>query len=292
MKILIAGCGYVGTALGSELAKSGHESWGLRRDPLALRQLESTGIRPLQANLLDPESLKKLPEAEYAVLCQAPSAVKKSDSYQATYFQGTKNFLQALPKGQLRKVILISSTSVYSTRDGSWVNEATDPMAQNHPDREAQENANVLLGAERLALESGHPAMVLRLSGIYGEGRNRVKSILEGRVKPVFSDVYMNRIHVTDIVRALRLLLEKGNPGQVYIGSDDVPSTQKEFYHWVFERLSMPVPSGEAEAVHAHGQSNKRCSNQKIKELGLKLRYPSFREGYEPLIAEAARSHA
>ena len=293
MRLLIAGCGYVGTALGSELAKSGHEVWGLRRDLVALRQLESTGIQAVQANLLDPESLKRLPSVEYAVLCQAPSPERKSDNYFSTYFQATRNLLEALPKKTLRKAVLISSTSVYSTSDGSWVDESTDPMAQNHADRESQENAKILLDTERLALSSGHPSVVLRLAGIYGEGRNRVRSILEGRVRPSLSDVYMNRMHVADIVRALRLLLERGQAGEIYLGSDDAPSTQKEFYSWVFARLGRPVPAASGlSSEHSHGQSNKRVSNQKIKSLGLKLRYPSFREGYATLIEEAVRAHA
>ena len=300
MKVLIAGCGYVGTLLGQELAKSGHEVWGLRRDFMALRELEKTGIRPIQANLLSSDTLKKLPAVDYVVMCQAPS--KKNDDYNATYYEGTKNLLAALPpagggsasggKGACRKLLFISSTSVYSTQDGSWVDESTDPLTGKHGDREATENAKTLLSAEALVLSGAHPAMVLRLSGIYGEGRNRVKSILEGRIRPVLSDMYMNRIQVTDIVRAIRLLLEKGSPGEIYLGSDDSPCTQKEFYSWVFERLSMPVPpAGDGETSHFHGQSNKRVSNKKIKELGLKLRYPSFKEGYASLIADIV-SHA
>ena len=284
MKALIVGCGYVGTALGEELAKSGHEVWGLRRDPVALRLLETTRIKPFQADLLQTESLKALPAAEVVVLCQAPS--RKKDSYYSTYFEGTKNLLQALPKKTCRKIILISSSSVYSTRDGSWVDEATDPLFQNHADRETQENAKILLESERLVLSSGFPAVVLRLSGIYGPERNRIKSVLTGRVKPVFSDLYMNRIYVTDIVRAIRLLLERGQPGEIYLGSDDAPCTQREFYTWVFEKMSWPLPangSANESPVPAQG-SNKRCSNRKIKALGLKWRYPTFREGYAPLI--------
>ncbi len=288
MRLLIAGCGYLGTALGHELSKSGHEVWGLRRDWMALRDLEPKGIRPIEANLLAPETLKDLPSVDYALLCQAPS--RKNDDYEAVYYQGTKNFLEAMPKGGLRRLIFVSSTSVYSTQDGSWVDETTDPMASKHGDREATENAKTLLKAEEIVLKSPHPSIVLRLSGIYGEGRNRVKSILDGRVKPALTDLYMNRIHAADIVRAIRLLFEKGTPGELYLGSDDSPSTQREFYQWVFERLGMPLPAA-GEAGNPHGLSNKRVSNKKLKELGLKLRYPGFKEGYAPLIADIL-SHA
>src|SRR5262245_41817963 len=119
MKVLIAGCGYVGTALGAELVKAGHEVTGLRRDGVAARSLEKLGIRPVVANLLDAESLKKIPAVDTVVLCQAPS--RKNDEYQETYFDSTRILLSVLPEKGIRKIVQLSSTSVYSATDGSWV---------------------------------------------------------------------------------------------------------------------------------------------------------------------------
>ena len=285
MKVLIAGCGYVGTALGAELVKAGHEVWGLRRDLDAARALEAHGIKPIVANLLRADTLKSFPAVDTVVFCQAPS--RKNDDYKDIYFEGTRNLLSVLPEKNIRKILLISSTSVYATTDGSWVNESTDPMAGNHADAESRENAKILLAQEDLVMKSGHPAMVLRLSGIYGPGRNRVRPIMEEKIRPVFSEVFMNRIHLHDIVRAIRLLLDKGTSGQTYLGADGAPSSQREFYTWVFEKLSLSLPASSAgvESGTAH-LSNKRCSNQKLKALGLQLRYPSFKEGYLPIIQE------
>jgi nucleoside-diphosphate-sugar epimerase len=285
MKVLIAGCGYVGTALGSELVKAGHEVWGLRRDVTAARALEAAGIRPIVANLLRSDDLRSLPSVDTAILCQAPS--RKNDDYQTTYFDSTRALLTALPEGSLRKLLLVSSTSVYAASDGGWVDETTDPMAGNHADIESRENAKIILAQELLVLGSGHPSIVFRLAGIYGPGRNRVRPILEGRIKPALSDVYMNRIHLHDLVRGIRLLLDKGKPGDLYLGADDAPCTQREFYSWLCEKLQLPAPAAPAGSeTPVHG-SNKRCANRKIKALGLKLRYPTYKEGYEPLIAEA-----
>jgi nucleoside-diphosphate-sugar epimerase len=288
MKVLIAGCGYVGTALGAEWVKAGHEVWGMRRDLDAARSLEKSGIQPVVANMLRPETLKEIPSVDAVVLCQAPS--KKNDEYRGTYFEATRNLLEALEGQAIRRLLLVSSTSVYATMDGSWVNEATEPMAGSHADAESRENAKILLSQESLVLGSKFPSIIFRLAGIYGPGRNRVRSILDGRVKPALSDIYMNRIHLADIVRGIRLLMEKGVPGQIYIGADDGPCTQREFYTWVYERLSTPLPkSGAGEPAHG---SNKRCSNEKLKALGLRLRYPTYKEGYQPLIDEALRQTA
>ncbi len=287
MRALIVGCGYVGTALGTELVKAGHEVWGLRRDPVACQSLEKLAIKPIRANFLKPAELKNLPSADTIIFCQAPSA--KNDEYKTTYLDGTKNILDVYSKNSaIKKVLLISSTSVYAISDGSWVNEETDPTEANHADAESQENAKVLLAQEKAVLESGHPALVLRLSGIYGPGRNRVKSILEGRVTPTMGSLFMNRIHLVDIVRAIRLLLERGQAGQIYLGADDHPSTHSEFYSWLFEKLGKDVPKHSEEAVTLNGHAaNKRVSNEKLKKLGFQFRFPSFREGYKALVDEA-----
>ncbi len=276
----------MGTALGAELVKSGHEVWGLRRNIDMLHEIEKAGIKPVAADLLKADRLRSLlPDFDTLVICQAPT--HKNDEYKTTYFDATKNLLNSFSGKTLRRLMLLSSTSVYGTREGGWVDETTDPMDGSFVDAESLENAKILLAQEQLVLNSGHPSIVFRLAGIYGPARNRVKSILEGRIKPSFSGGYMNRIHLVDIVRGIKLLLEKGQPGEIYLGCDDQPTTQKEFYTWVYEKLTLPFPAPNEEPdVLPHG-SDKKVSNQKIKSLGFKLRYPTYREGYEPLIKEA-----
>jgi nucleoside-diphosphate-sugar epimerase len=278
MKTLIAGCGYLGCRLGLELAARGQDVWGLRRDWRGeeARKAVSSGIQPIFADLLDPESLKGLPETERVVFCQAPK--KESDSYRTTYGDGTRNLLSVLKNPT--KIILISSTGVYAAQGGVWVDERTDPKPEG--------DARWLLEAERAVLQSGLNANVFRLGGLYGPGRHRLRLIRERKLKLSFSDVFVNRIHVDDAVAGILLLFDKGSAGEIYLGVDDKPSTQAEFYSWLFGQWREEFPNGgsPAEASPAHG-SNKRCSNQKIKALGFKFRYPSFREGYAALLKEA-----
>ncbi len=280
IKILIAGCGYVGAALGVDLLKSGAEVWGLRRDAAALEKLKSLGIKPLPADLLDPKSLANLPPVDFVVMCQALS--RKTDSYQKTYCEGTRHLLSALKNEKPKKLVLISSTSVYSVHDGSWVDESTDPGLAGYLTKEAGDNAKCLLEAEKAVLVSGIPSVVFRLGGIYGPGRNRIKPLKEGRITPSFSEIYTNRIHVDDVVRGIELLMENGKSGEIYLGVDDEPCTQKEFYGWLCDKLSLK-PARDKTAVDTVivRASNKRCSNAKLKALGMKFKYPTFREGYE-----------
>jgi nucleoside-diphosphate-sugar epimerase len=132
----------------------------------------------------------------------------------------------------------------------------------------------MLLKTEEAVLKSGQPAIILRLSGIYGPGRNRILSIKEGRVKPVLSGTFMNRIHVDDVVSAIVLLLNKGVPGEIYLASDDQPCTEREFYMW------LKVQG----LVNDEGPKGKKCTNRKLKSIGWKLSYPSYLQGYTALL--------
>lgn len=271
MKILIVGCGYLGSKTAERLLNRGHEVWALRRDENALKELSAKGVRPFRADILKPAPLKELPSFHAAVLCQAPD---KKENYEQVYFEGTRNIIEALWKQELKKLILISSTSVYSVKDGSWVDEKDDPKRGGAMDADAE----WLLKTEELVL-SEKQGVILRLGGIYGPGRNRIEALKAGKLKSSFSEAFVNRIHVDDAAAGIELLLEKGKTGEIYLGVDDQPSTQKEFYEWICDKLSLPKESGETpkEIVRS---SNKRCSNKKIKELGLKLKYPTFKEGY------------
>lgn len=286
MKILIVGCGYLGKALGKNLVESGAEVWGLRRDGLALKSLEMVGIRPLQADLLKSDSLVSLPQTEFVVLSQAPS--RPMDNYEKTYYEGTENLIRALHTKKPKKLILISSSRVYGQNSGAWVDEATKPELEDYLSGKVDENAKCLWETERLVLSSLVPAVIFRLAGLYGPKRHRLKPLKEGKIKPLFSSAYTNRIHVEDAVNGIKLLMEKGKPGEIYLGVDDEPATEEVFYSWVYEKLSQPKPPQDLAQSLTSPMSNKRCSNKKIKELGMKFKYPSFREGYRSLFEEVS----
>lgn len=280
MKILIAGCGYVGTAVGRRWREKGHHAAGIRRSASGLESIRKAGIEALEADLLDPDNLR-LPPSDVALLSQAPSGLR--DDYRRTYLEGTRHFLRAAARLGLKKIVLVSSTSVYGINNGSWVDESTPPNPEAHPSCEEHEAARVLLDTEAAALDCGIPVVVLRLAGIYGPGRNAAERIRKGTARSYNPHEYTNRIRLEDIVAAIELLIEKGAAGEIYIGCDDTPVTQQEFYGWLYGRMKLPPPRGLAEAAPA-AALGKRCSNRKIRELGLELNYGDYRLGYRDLV--------
>jgi nucleoside-diphosphate-sugar epimerase len=110
LRVLIAGCGYVGSALAQRLAADGAQVFGLARRPVGL----PPGVEPLAADLGDPATLEALPEGLELVFYAASSDARDPAAYERAYVLGVSNLLARLASYQTpRRFFLVSSTSVY-----------------------------------------------------------------------------------------------------------------------------------------------------------------------------------
>ncbi len=294
LRVLIAGCGYVGTELGLQLAapaRDGATVWGLRRDPSRI----PAPIRPLAADLSDPELACLLPEVD-AVVYAASADRSEPGPYRAAYVDGLRNLLSAVCEqgSSVRQLIFVSSTAVYGDAASGWVDEAT-------PTEPDSFRGEIVLEGERLALEAPLASTVVRLGGIYGPGRRRlIDQVRSGAPCP--AGVWSNRIHRDDAAGIVRHLLDRGRTGEgatpdiatpegatgreIFIGVDDEPALLCDVHAWVADLLGTPHPA----PTEASGRrrSNKRCSNRRIREAGYHFRFPSYREGYGAMLAGGA----
>lgn len=279
-RVLIAGCGDVGSALGVMLHQAGFEVWGLKRNPAGLPR----GISGIAANLIDPASLEKLPPRLDYVVYTAAAGGYSEDRYRAAYADGIDNLLNALQRQgqQLQRIVFTSSTSVYAQHQGEWVDETSPAEASTFAGR-------CLRQGEALLWQGPYPAIVIRFGGIYGPGRTRLLDNLRRGTATCVDDppLYTNRIHRDDCAAALKHLLELPAPEPLYLGVDDEPARQCEVLSWLAQRLGVPgptvVPRASAEA--AAMRANKRCRNHRLRASGFRFCYPSYREGYEALLA-------
>ena len=282
LRILIAGCGYVGTALGKRLAVEGHLVWGLRRSPKALPD----DIHPLAADLCTPTTLQILPPALDVIFYMAGASNTSDDAYRSTYVDGLRNLLDTLQEQQQhpRRIFMTSSTGVYAQRDGQWVDEASAARPQHA-------TGQCLIEGERLLFASPFPATVLRLAGIYGPGRTRlIDKVRQGEaVYQEHPPRYTNRIHRDDCVGALRYLMLLARPASLYLGVDYRPIEEGTVLRWLAAQLAVPPPreqQGNPNPLH----SNKRCRNTRLVASGYVFRYPTFQQGYSALLADPAGS--
>lgn len=274
-RILIAGCGDLGTTLGLELAAAGHEVYGLRRrvEPLP------APLRTLQADLTSPSTLSKLPNRLDRLYYLATPSAFDDAAYRAAYVDGLRNLLSALERPP-RRLVFVSSTTVYGQLQGEWVDEDSPTEPNSFSGRR-------MLEAEALAAAAGAPAVVVRFGGIYGPGRERMlRKVRAGEPCPA-EPLFTNRIHRDDCVRALLHLGRAEVPAGVYLAVDDAPCTQCELMDWLAARLGLPAPPRAAQPPGGLRGSNKRCRNDKLKATGFTLRYPSYREGYGALLGQS-----
>jgi nucleoside-diphosphate-sugar epimerase len=144
-------------------------------------------------------------------------------------------------------------------------------------------NGQILLEAESI-VRGLHSGVAVRLSGIYGPGRMRlIRKVWSGEAKATKS--WTNRIHVEDCGALLHHLMRLDTPADVYLGSDDAPATTAEVVTWMSTELGVAPPrSADAPSL------NKRCRNTLLRDSGFRLLYPTFRDGYAPLIQDFLRN--
>lgn len=298
-KCLIVGCGYVGLPLGRELARRGHQVFGLRRSVLAEEEIKAAGITPIHADITRPETLARLPrDFDWVVNCTA-SGGGGAEDYRRVYLEGNRNLIAHFTGTPLQKFVYTSSTSVYGQNDGSLVTEAspTEPEAPT---------AKILVEAEKLLLaasdgsqgcsphQQNFPAVILRVAGIYGPGRGHwFKAFLRGEARIEGDGARsLNMIHRDDLIGVLIAALERGRPGEVYNAADQEPVSQRRFFEWLAAELNRSLPptvAADAETWRKRGVTNKRISNAKLRaELKYEFRFPDFRAGYTAEIQRLA----
>lgn len=276
MNILIAGCGYVGTALGVRLAADGHGVWGLRRRPGGLPD----GVQPLAADLSDAATLCDLPPGLDVVYYTAGAADSSAAAYRAAYVDGPRHLLAALRQQDQRprRLVFTSSTGVYAQCRGEWVDE-------DSPAEPLHAGGQHLLAGERLFLDSGFPTTVLRLAGIYGPRRTRlIDSLRQGDATYQDSPpVYLNLIHRDDCVGVLRHVAALARPASLYVGVDYRPVERGTLLRWLSGMLDTPPP--RLVPASTNRRSNKRCRNARLAASGYSFIHPTFQHGYSAIIA-------
>jgi dTDP-4-dehydrorhamnose reductase len=191
---------------------------------------------------------------------------------------------------QLRWIAYLSSTNVYGDRAGGWVDETmpTEPSGERGRRRVVAEAAWRALGAR-----SGIPVQIFRLAGIYGPGRSALDALRAGTARRIVKpDQVFSRIHVADLATVLEASIARPRTGAIYNVCDDAPSPADEVIAYAAALLGVAPPPLEDFASAALSpmarsfyDDSKRVSNRRIKEeLGVSLRYPSYREGLKALI--------
>ena len=289
MRVGIIGCGYVGLELARQLVDD-HEVVGVRRSADGIDAIEATGATAVRADLTEAADLAAVPDVD-AVVFAASSGGRGPTAAERVYVDGLETVIEAFGGRDAppERLVYTSSTGVYGDHDGRWVDETTEPTPTT-------EKTRVLLEAERVAREyaavHGIDGRVVRFAGLYGPGRYRLRRYLEGPV----TEGYLNMLHRDDAAGIVRFALEAtGDP--VLLAVDDEPVDKHDFADWLADECGVARPPKRSKAERLEGAAlsepaerriltSKRCSNDRIRELGYEFSYPSYREGYRPAIED------
>lgn len=276
-RVLIAGCGYLGTATADLFHGAGWEVEGWTHSRDSARELAAKPYQIQAVDISDRAAVRSTTAFDAVIHC-ASSGGGGAEGYRRVYLEGARHLLEVL---RPRRFIFTSSTSVYAQEDGAWVDEES-------PAEPAHETGRILRQTEGLVRQNG--GTIARLAGIYGPGRSALlRKFLSGEAR-IEGDGgrFLNQAHRDDIAAALLLLATLPNEEMVNV-ADDLPMTQRGAYEWLAARLGQPLPPGtNAPAARKRGASNKRVRNAKLRALGWTPRYPTFVSGMEESVLLSA----
>lgn len=277
--ILIIGCGDIGSGLALQLSSQGYTVIGLKRHP-------PPGLSPFSyvaADITRAETLQQVGTDFDQVFFIVSADGRSEQSYRDVYQTGLDNVLTRFSG---RPLIFVSSTSVYGQSRGEWIDEDSEAEPEHF-------NGRLIRQAEKKVLEANSANSVVRFSGIYGPGRDYLlRKAAEAPVIQKTPPYYTNRIHQQDCLGILSFLLKQRLAGVAlepcYLASDDEPAPLWEVVCWLAERLHCPPPVEKQ--VSEEASMNKRCRNARLKALGYRFLFPSYKDGYGERLKDIAHS--
>ncbi|HEX5470496.1 MAG TPA: NAD-dependent epimerase/dehydratase family protein [Lacipirellulaceae bacterium] len=281
MSKLVVGCGYLGERVARRWHDSGHDVYVVTRSIHRAEAFQRQRYKTIVADVTRAETLENLPVAETALFAVGLDRSSHKTIHDV-YVGGLLNVLAALP-AETGRVIYISTTGVYGSAEGAWVDETTPP----NPWRDG---GRASLAAEQMLRKhpTGRNGVILRMAGLYGPGRIPfLKELRAGNPIAAPTDGWLNLIQVDDaaaaIVAADRLPPFDDGP-RIYCVSDGKPIERGEFYREVARQIGAPAPHFVEPSPNSprskRAEASRRVKNARmLSELRVTLNYPNYRAG-------------
>ncbi|ASI67392.1 MULTISPECIES: SDR family oxidoreductase [Diaphorobacter] len=296
-RVLIIGCGDVGLrvvrSLNGPQGGSGRPRvLALTSSPTRVPQLRGAGVTPLLGNLDDAATLARLAGVATRVLHLAPPPGEREVGPRWWLDPRSTALARALRRRTLPQSLVYASTSgVYGDCAGAWVPESR-PVAPATPRAQRRVNAE---RAMRHLGRAGVPVSILRVPGIYAPDREG--GTPEARLRrgtPVLAepdDVYTNHIHADDLARACMLALWRARAQRIYNVADDSQLKMGDYFDFAADLYGLPRPPRVQRSTAQEqlplsllsfmGESRRLTTKRMARELRLRLRYPTVREGLQ-----------
>ncbi|KEJ96893.1 Nucleoside-diphosphate-sugar epimerase [Pseudosulfitobacter pseudonitzschiae] len=278
--LLSFGHGYSAQALAAVLIPQGWRVIGTTRTAEKADAIAATGVEPL----IWPggDVMPALAEATHVLISAGPTA-------DGDPVLNALHAAIASKASELEWLGYLSTTGVYGDHAGDWVDEET-PLTPTTRRGQMRKDAE-----EAWRAIPGLPLHIFRLAGIYGPGRGPFEKVRQGTARRIIKQGQVfSRTHVEDIAQVLAASIARPAPGTAYNVCDDDPAPPQEVIAHAATLLGLPVPPAipieQAEMTpmaRSFYAESKRVRNERIKSaLGVRLRYPTYREGLAALLKD------
>jgi len=284
--LVILGCGYVGSRVARAALAEGRTVRVCSRSSGKLAPLVALGAEYKYVDAATPKGFALAVAGLHGatVLYSIPPAGALSPG------QAIRAALQAVYGAGADAFIYLSSAGMYGAGpdDDVWIDEDSPVSHDDSAMRNVQTDEDEILKAA-FALRS----VILRLAPVYGPGRGLRERIRAGKFQILDDGQHAtSRIHVDDAVAVITAAGERGTHKSMFLVADDEPTTQGEYARWLSDRMGLPLPPSRSmfePGAPRVAHRNRKIRNTRVKtELGITLRYPTFREGEAAIEAELA----
>ncbi len=289
--VIIVGCGDIGRRVAALYRGKAQRIIGLVQTSTSMRRLRGTGVEGMQVDLDFMPLPDALPTAGAVIHYYVPPPREGHNDPRL------QRFLHAIPaNASPQRVVYISTSAVYGNCHGEWVTEERPPQPDSDRGKRrlfAEQVLQAWCAARQVE------SVILRVPGIYGPGRLPIKRLKSGA--PVVEEregSYSNRIHADDLAQICLAAAQRAPANSIYNVSDGHPTTMTDYFLQVADLLELDPPPlislDEAQellspAMLSFLNESKRLNNSKmLKELGIKLKYPTLKPGLQASLTDNA----
>jgi nucleoside-diphosphate-sugar epimerase len=280
---LIAGCGYVGTALLRHELEAGYGVVAVSRNPESSADFENvSNVNWLSLDLAEHDSLPDpLQQAPWVSVFLVSPGLREQNQEQS-YLRALRNWHQWCSQLGISLRMMASSSGIYEQTSGEWVDESTELKI-------VSDRALALQRAEACFWESisvDSVGVVLRIGGIYGPGRHR---FLQSVRFSDDSDAWLNLIYLDDLVSALQacahVMRERGKEVEgTYNLSDGHPVLRSDLSRWLETQNTVPTADSAVRRA-PRGNANRRISANLFQNtFQWSPAYADYRMGYQRIL--------
>ena len=116
MHVLIAGCGWLGSAVAQRLVERGERVTGVRSEPGRAEALRALGVEPLVLDLADPASVSRIPQDVDAIIAMQSAQGEAEMFYRRAYIEANRTLLEVahrVPSGLARLLLPVPPRTVH-----------------------------------------------------------------------------------------------------------------------------------------------------------------------------------